>query len=199
MGKLIDLTGQRFGKLTVISPAPSKKKRTMWLCLCDCGTKKIIGADKLVRGMTLSCGCYRLQNRTKHGQSRTRLYKIWEGMKQRCNNPHVERYSHYGGRGIKVCKEWADSFEAFYAWAMAHGYADNLQIDRIDNDGNYTPENCRWATRVENQSNTRQNVIIELNGERHTIAEWARITGISRSTINRRITAGKSPAEILKK
>ena len=119
-------------------------------------------------------------------------------MIQRCTNPNRESYRQYGGRGIAVCEEWAQSFESFYVWAISNGYGDNLQIDRIDNDGNYTPENCRWVTPVENMGNTSRNIHLTFRGETHTLSEWARITGINNETLRETYPAGKSPEEILK-
>ena len=111
-------------------------------------------------------------------------------MKNRCSNPKVERYKHYGGRGITICDEWTNSFEAFRDWAMTHGYADGLSIDRIDANGNYCPENCRWVDETIQANNKRNNLFVEINGERKTVGEWARITGIGYSTIIRRYRQG---------
>ena len=196
--KKIDLTGQRFGRLTVIRQEPRRGRNVMWLCQCDCGTLKVVNGAKLRNSLTVSCGCHKKELFTKHSKSHTRLYTIWGNMKQRCGNPKNTLYPRYGGRVIKVCQEWADSFEAFYKWAMAHGYADNLQIDRIDNNQGYFPDNCRWVTPQANMSNTRINLLIEFEGETHTASEWSRITGIPVRTIISRYHAGRSPAEILK-
>ena len=157
--KLEDLTGKQFGRLTVIERAPNNGKRTMWLCRCSCGTEKIINAHKLKSGNTVSCGCRRAEGlgdfmRT-HGMTETRLYGIWSKMKGRCLCPTNESYNAYGGRGIRICDEWADDFMAFYNWAISNGYAETLSIDRIDNDGNYCPDNCRWITFEENARKQR--------------------------------------------
>ena len=146
MPKLNDLTGQRFGRLTVLERTELK-----WLCKCDCGNKKIVAGGHLVSGDTKSCGCLRI----KHGMRNTRLYSIWHGMKERCYNTKHKFYKHYGGRGIKVCEEWKNDFQTFADWALSHGYADNLTIDRIDVNGNYEPSNCQWATNAEQQRNKR--------------------------------------------
>ncbi len=153
----INLTGQRFGKLTVISEAGRNKDGSViWLCRCDCGnmTQKI--GTRMKNGYVHSCGCAHM----KHGQAssrgkRTRLYRIWLNMKTRCNNPRVKDYKNYGGRGIKICDEWQHSYQSFCDWATLHGYLENLTIDRINNDGNYEPSNCRWATYKEQRHNQR--------------------------------------------
>ncbi len=202
--KKLDLTGQRFGRLVVIEEAGhSSDGRVQWFCKCDCGKTTVSTTTNLKRNHTRSCGCLNEENHFKHGK-RTRtnshsLYGIWDNMKQRCGNSNATLYHRYGGRGITVCQEWREDFQAFYNWAMANGYQDDLTIDRIDNDKGYSPDNCRWITKKANLNNTSQNAFIELNGERHTIAEWSRITGISRKAIDYRIKAGKPPEEILKR
>lgn len=123
----------------------------------------------------------------RKGIRNTRLYRIWLAMKNRCNNPNEPRYKDYGARGITVCEEWQKSFESFYNWAINNGYEDNLTIDRIDNDKGYCSENCRWATIMEQASNTRHCHYIEYNGEKHSISEWSRILDISRHNLNNRI------------
>lgn len=153
----VDITGQRFGQLIAVClVGKSENGDAQWKCLCDCGKTTVVKYAHLKNGAVKSCGCWNKAPK-KHGLTaksiRPRIYGIWEGMKQRCNNPKVDRYPRYGGRGIKVCQEWMDSFESFYKWAMSHGYADNLTIDRINNDGDYTPDNCRWVTIAENIKN----------------------------------------------
>ena len=156
-----DLTGKRFGKLIVISRAENKKMYSVcWNCICECGKSKIIRSHDLCSGKTTSCGCIgknsRLKASTTHGGTHTRLYRIWNGMRSRTTNPKTSFFYCYGGRGISVCEEWKNSFELFREWALSHGYQDNLSIDRINNDGNYEPCNCRWATASEQQLNKRK-------------------------------------------
>lgn len=188
MGRLIDLTGNKYGRLLVTSRAANKiehsgRKRTMWNCICDCGNTVIVDSDHLRSGHSKSCGCIT----KKHGLFGKRIYKIWDGMKQRCLNQNNNAYINYGGRGITVCDEWKHNFQAFYDWSMEHGYNDELTLDRKDVNGNYCPENCRWANDITQHNNTRVNRFIEYNGETHTMAEWARIKGMKYVTLNTRI------------
>lgn len=125
---------------------------------------------------------------TTHGMRYTRIYATWTDMKRRCCNPHSPKYARYGGRGITICTEWRDSFSAFHEWAMANGYRDDLTIDRIDNDGNYEPANCRWIPAAAQAANKSTNHYVTVGDDRHTIAEWARITGLSPSTLSSRLT-----------
>jgi hypothetical protein len=173
--------GQKFGRMTILEiVGKTKFNNIIVLCMCECGKSVEVIASKLVRGATKSCGCYKDElvgsRSTTHGMSGTRLYTIWASMKQRCSNPSSSpsHWHRYGGRGIAICDEWINSFENFRDWALANGYNDELMIDRIDNDGNYTPENCRWVTETVQQNNKMTNRFVEAFGERKTLAEWSR-------------------------
>ncbi|QQE75199.1 hypothetical protein [Brevibacillus composti] len=157
--RIIDLTNQRIGRLTVLSRSGNIGKHPAWLCKCDCGKTTTVRGDHLRNNLIRSCGCLEEENRknganTKHGGRNSRLYEIWSGMLKRCNNPNSHSYENYGGRGIKVCDDWLD-FSKFRDWALKHGYSDSLSIDRINNDGNYEPSNCRW-TDAKTQANNRR-------------------------------------------
>lgn len=201
-----DLTGQRFGRLVVLHRVENRVfnngyTKVQWRCLCDCGTELDVLSNAMLTGNTTSCGCFRSESvtahKTTHGMTHTRLYRIWGNMCNRCNNPKDKFYKDYGGRGIKVCDEWRHNSTAFLEWAMANGYADDLTIDRIDNDGDYCPENCRWAT-LKEQANNKRKLTITYNGETHSTVEWAKITGLHLSTIHRRIKKGWTTEEVLK-
>lgn len=160
MGKLNDLTGKRFGKLTAIEVAERDKfGHIKWRCICDCGKEIITYAARLRHGKTRSCGCLVKETNKKrlttHGMKKTRLYRTWVNMKARCNNPKDRCFGSYGGRGIKVCGEWEKSFQSFYDWAMSHGYTEELTIERKNVNGNYEPSNCCWITMTEQQKNKR--------------------------------------------
>lgn len=160
MSKMIDLTGKRFGRLVVVKRhgthiTKSGSKSVTWECRCDCGGTTIVSGYNLKRGHTKSCGCIRKEMHTTHGQTDTRLFHIWQGIKTRCYTKTSVNYKKYGAKGITMCDEWKDDFRAFYRWSMANGYLDELSIDRIDGNKGYSPDNCRWADiYTQNQNRT---------------------------------------------
>lgn len=193
MGKLRDLTGERFGRLTVKERAPNRGQYVYWKCVCDCGREVEARSHSLLNGSKKSCGCYQREvaskwasrpdfRRTTHGMTHTRLYRIHKGMMARCYNKNHMHYRHYGGRGIKVCEEWK-KFENFAQWASESGYAEGLSIERIDNDGNYCPENCTWIPVEDQPKHRRTNTIITVDGEQMTLSECSRRYGIPLSTV----------------
>lgn len=195
MSKFKDISGQKFGRLTALYRLHNyHKKGTYWLCICECGNFTEIWLPNLQRGASKSCGCLQREQATKanrtHKKSNTHLYYIWRSMRYRCYNKHTKAYKNYGGRGIAVCSEWKDNFMAFYNWSMANGYNDNLTIDRIDNDKNYSPNNCRWVDRKQQGRNRRSNILITINGETHCLIEWCEILGLKYNTVNTRIRRG---------
>jgi hypothetical protein len=182
--RINDLTGRVYGSLCVVEFAHIYHGHAYWLCRCECGSYTIARGSHLKAGNISSCGCKK--GNITHGESKTRLYNIWNNMKQRCQNPENTEYHRYGGRGISVCAAWGN-YATFRDWALSHGYAPNLSIDRKDNNGNYEPDNCRWATARQQANNTRQNRLIELDGQSYSVSEWARRLGIKQSTISMRI------------
>lgn len=198
MAKFQDLTGKRFGKLVVIKRADNRGKHTMWHCICDCGNYTITGASELKSGTTKSCGCLKYESRNCiHGLAKTRLHSIWSKMKDRCLRENVPAYKWYGGRGISICQEWIDDFMNFYNWAMANGYSDDLSIDRIDVNGNYEPDNCRWIPLKEQALNTRNTKFLTYKGQTKTVSEWCEITGIKKTTLLNRIRLGFTAEECI--
>ena len=201
MGKLIDLTGQRFGRLKVIARAENTRQgKPQWLCECDCGNRKIVYGYSLTRGATKSCGCLlketTITKNTTHGKRHMRIYRIWASIHERCNYPAHKYYKNYGGRGIRVCAEW-DDFFMFYEWALANGYQEGLTIDRIDTNGNYEPSNCRWVTMKVQNNNRRNNHLVTYKGQTKTLSEWAEEFQINRYTLYKRIQAGWSVEKAL--
>lgn len=178
--------GQRFGMLVVLEEVSGHGHGKQFVCKCDCGNTKTISKSKVIRGATKSCGC--LKN--KHGMHQTRVYQTWADMKTRCKNPSNRRYKDYGGRGIKVCARW-ESFENFWE-DMGTTYQDGLQLDRIDNNKGYFPENCRWVTPAQNARNRRTNVFVTILGEKKCVTDWAELFGVNSKTILAR--AEKYPA-----
>lgn len=177
--KLDDLTGKRYGKLTVIKRHyEPNKKYTLWECKCDCGNTAYIRANMLKHNRTKSCGCLRAESnvlkKTTHGQSGTHLYAVWNSMKGRCYNPKNHNYKRYGMRGITVCDDWKESFINFYTWALSNGYEEGLSIERIDNNGNYCPENCTWVTTKMQNINRSVSLDFTYNGKTQNLSEWCK-------------------------
>ena len=199
-----DLTGMKFGRLTVIRQVgKSKCGHKIWECKCECGNVRNVLSSSLLRNHSFSCGCLQREETsarnkvlfTKHGGFGTRLYGIWGKMIQRCTNPNNKSYDRYGARGITICDEWRDDFVAFRDWALDNGYSDDLSIDRIDDDGPYAPWNCRWANAKQQANNTRRNYNVTYQGRTRSMREWADDTiTAAYSTAKLRLQTGHSPA-----
>lgn len=204
MGKFIDLTGHRYGRLSVLSRAENgTDKKAKWNVRCDCGTEKVVYGECLRKGTTVSCGCFNRErmsvlNRT-HGLTHTRIYTVWRSMKYCCFNPNNENYHYYGGRGITVCDEWKDDFKAFYNWAIESGYKEEIlpsgvnywTLERIDNDGDFEPDNCCWANRAAQANNRQSNHLINYKGCDLTISQAAKEGNIDFNVLHYRITSPK--------
>lgn len=203
MSKFIDLTGQKFGRLTVVERAEdyvtkNGKKYTQWLCKCECGNIKIISTSRLKDGTTKSCGCLSKELKTKHNLCYTRIYEIFCGIKKRCFNKKDKSYKIYGDRGIKVCDEWLDKengFMNFYNWAINNGYNDDLTIDRIDVNGNYEPSNCRWVSKKEQANNRRTNHYITYNNKTQNLKQWCDELNLNYKTTYNKIKYFNIPFE----
>lgn len=199
--KLIDLSGLKFGRWTVLKEAAPQNTSTMWECRCDCGTIKAVNGKSIRRGLSTSCGCYnteKARNQGTHRQSgrengnkETAEYRIWSGMRKRCTNPRAQRFDRYGGRGISICEKWSD-FQQFFK-DMGPRPTPRHSIERVDNDGNYCPENCRWATPEEQANNNSRNIIVLVEGVKMTLAAASDALGISYSSAYRRLKSGKLP------
>lgn len=189
--KLIDRTGEKYGRLVVVERAARsanpKDANARWLCKCECGKSTVAYGNDLKRGKVVSCGCWNAEKRVTHGMSRTHVNSVWRMMLDRCKNPNNRAYANYGGRGIQVCDRWND-FVTFYT-DMGHR-PDGYQIDRIDNDGNYEPGNCRWSTPKQQQNNKRDTRILEFNGKIQSLGYWSEETGIKWETLRSRLRYG---------
>ena len=200
MSNFIDLTNKKFNKLSVIKrTANTKSTSAMWLCKCDCGNEVIIRSSHLIDGTTKSCGCLRKQilNHTTHNLSHSKIYNVYYGMKKRCYSLNNASYKRYGGRGIKICDEWLNDFMNFYNWSMENEYEKELQIDRINNNGNYEPTNCRWVTPSINSNNRSNNIGIVIDGKTHNLYEWEKISGVRYQTIKNRFLRGVRGSKLL--
>ena len=190
--RFADLTNKRFGNLIAIKyfKKPNEKKYT-WQCVCDCGNTKNIISSNLIRGNSTTCGCGKIklgEITTKHGMAKTRIFKIWVGVRKRCTNSNCKSYNLYGGRGITISSKW-DNFIDYYN-DMKEGYSDDLSLDRIDPNGNYEPGNCRWATMKTQNRNKRNNHFVNYDNNNKTLAEWSEISGVDSNVINYRIKNG---------
>lgn len=196
-----DLKDKTFGRWTVSSYSHTGKHGRVWNCMCECGTKGQVTTGSLNSGNSKSCGCYgrdaiAQRNKDNRVYRTTKEWDLKERLRlmiQRCHKEYSDCYHNYGGRGIKVCDEWRDKdngFNSFYKWSLENGYKKELTIDRINNDDDYTPENCRWVTTKKQANNRRSNVYVEVDGETHTIAEWAKIKGLERKTLEWRVRKG---------
>lgn len=200
-----DLTGETFGRWTVLSRADDNIGRTgyrtvVWNCVCECGKHKTVRGKSLIYGISRSCGCLQRElvgeRASTHKGYGTRLYAIWDSMRQRCNNPHNNAYTNYGARGITICEEWND-FASFRAWAICAGYDENAvrgdcTLDRIDVNLGYSPENCRFIDMRTQSNNRRESIVVEHNGETHPLSVWAEILGVKYCTLWRRYKRKKS-------
>lgn len=195
MTAFIDITGKKYGRLTVIRRLENAPKGVVrWECKCDCGNVAIVRSGDLKNGAVKSCGCLRSdigKRSTTHGMSKTRLYQTWVNIRGRCCRTNNPAYSLYGGRGIMICDDWKNSFEAFARWALANGYQDDLTIERIDYNKGYMPENCKWISMGEQANNRRSNVSITFNNETHNLSQWCKIYGKEYNLVYNRIHKNK--------
>lgn len=185
MTRRIDLSGKRFGRWTVLDYVGGQ----CWRCRCKCGAEHTVDGRSLRAGRSNGCiRCHTAKgHQRKHGGTNTRLYAIWCHIKGRCQTPSNAAYDRYGGRGISVCPEWSDSFLQFKRWADANGYRSDLTIDRVDNDGNHEPSNCRWATKAEQNRNYSRVRYVAINGERVPLIDLAERAGLKPYTVRQRI------------
>lgn len=188
-----DRVGLRYGRLVVTGSIYVRGLGTGWKCLCDCGKEIYADGSNLNSGNTQSCGCYHASLHRTHGKTKSRIYSIWKGMLRRCQKPHAPEYRHYGGRGITVCERW-QKFENFLE-DMGEP-PDGLTIDRTNNDGNYEPGNCTWATYSEQLNNRRNNFVIEAFGKKQTLYQWAAEMKMPPTTLKNRILRSKLPPEV---
>lgn len=195
-----NLIGKKFGRLSVIDFC--KKNNTfLWKCKCDCGNETLVSATSLYSGTSKSCGCLKKEllseEKRTHDDSKTRLYRCWISMKNRCYNDKSETYRYWGGKGIAVCESWKNSFEDFKKWSIANGYKNDLTLDRIDINKNYEPKNCRWVPKSEQPKNCSQNVYFRVNGENFCLSDTLKITGASRNEYYKARKLGKTKIEDL--
>lgn len=189
MSRLIDITGERYSRLLVLERAENTERgQAVWKCLCDCGNITYVRGGNLKSGAVKSCGCLLKDNAHRtHGLSHTKIYGLWGNIKRRCYCPTISCYKYYGGRGIKMCDEWRDSFDAFYEWVKATRFDDSLTIERIDPNGDYCPENCTWANMTEQANNKRNNDFYTHNGETKSLTQWCYSLGLDYWLVRNRI------------
>lgn len=210
MPEFKDLSGKKFGRWYVVKRTDDHISKsgyhfTQYECRCECGSTALVLASALKSGRSKSCGCLHSEqaadvcrsNFKAHGESKTRLYKIYHDMIKRCYNPNTSNYKNYGARGITVCDEWLNGWESFKDWANANGYDESLTIDRRDVDGCYCPENCRWVTRAAQANNRRTSRYITHQDETHTVAEWAKLLDIPYKYLHKKLSKGMSISEIV--
>lgn len=186
----LNLIRKRFGRLSVIEYAGVKGHFSQWKCLCDCGNIVTVRGANLTSNATKSCGCLYGESDITHDGSHTRLYRIWYGIIRRTEDSNRKEYANYGGRGITMCTEWRLDFSSFREWALSNGYNDTLSIDRIDPNGNYCPENCRWASKSVQERNKRNTPLLVIDGIGRTATEWSEISGVSADRIRKRKKKG---------
>jgi len=200
VSKFKDLTGVKFGRLTVIRRAENCGHHTRWVCKCDCGNETISHTTSLTSGRSRSCSCKSKEEFvlavTTHGGRKTKLYKHWCHMKKRCYYPKYEYYNRYGARGITVCVEWKNDFATFREWAINSGYIEGLEIDRINTDGNYEPSNCRWINRTQQVRNRTNTLYFEIDGINKPFSEWCEIHGVNYKIAHQRHKKGWSIEKI---
>lgn len=202
MSKTIDLTGQVFNRLTVMKQTGiNNHGDSTWLCKCNCGKETIVAGYRLRNGKTQSCGCLNKEitrNRSlTHGKSKEKIYFVWKAMINRCTNNKNHNYKDYGGRGIKVCTEWMN-INNFIKWANSNGYKEGLEIDRINNDGNYEPSNCRWTTRKVQTNNCRRNIVVNIEGVSKTLKQWAEYSNLNVNTLQYRYYRGDRGKKLIR-
>lgn len=189
----IDPTG-RYGRLLAEKEVAGTSYSRRFQCLCDCGKTVTVNLNALLSGNTKSCGCLKKdllrKEKQTHGMSKTLIYGVWKSMKDRCFNSNIPTYKNYGGRGICMCREWVKSFKSFYGWAVKNGYKKGLTIERIDNDGDYCPDNCTFIPKSEQSKNRRNLNILHFDGKSQTLSEWSREIGISRGSLRDRLSNG---------
>ena len=186
MSEFIDITGNKYNMLTALELRRNSNGAIVWLCKCDCGNETFVRASNLKSGAVKSCGCLR-KPKQKHGMSNSKLYRVWNGMKNRCYCKNTKSYKDYGARGIDVCDEWKNSAESFISWAIKNGYSDEMTIERIDNGKGYSPDNCKWISKGEQTKNRRNCRTYTYNGKTHVLSEWCKELNVDYKMIHNRI------------